>query len=223
MAGDKSMAHAMLAACYAHMEMYEKAIDSLRLAIRYADYPNADFYYQLATNYYSLNDIPHTREALKKTLEIDACHIDALLFDAEIDMYENRLDEAEKQFGRVLALDAENAYACKSMGQIMEMRASESVGEERSRYRLRAIKYYTQAVDYSRYTDVEMLLSLALAHFKYGDVEEAMRLAGEIETLMSDPQILNSLDEENRKRVESLAHIMNLLRDELGRNLNTNL
>ena len=223
MAGDKSMAHAMLAACYAHMEMYEKAIDSLLLAIQYADYPNADLYYQLATNYYSLNDIPHTREALKKALEVDSCHIDALLFDAEIDMYENRLDDAEKEFGKVLALDAENAYASKSLGQIMELRAVKSVGEERSRYRLRAIKYYTQAVDYSRHTDVEMLLSLALAHFKYGDVDEAMRLAGEIETLMSDPQILNSLDEENRKRVESLAHIMNLLRDELGRNLNANL
>ena len=67
------------------------------------------------------------------------------------------------------------------------------------------------------------MLSLALAHFKYGDVEEAMQLAGEIETLMGNAETLNNMDDENRRKVESLAHIMRLLRDELGRNLNTNL
>lgn len=86
-----------------------------------------------------------------------------------------------------------------------------------------AIGYYTRAVEYTQHIDVEMLLSLALAHFKYGDVEEAMHLADRIESLMNDPEILNNLDEENRSRIESLARIMDLLRDELGKNLNTNL
>ena len=50
-----------------------------------------------------------------------------------------------------------------------------------------------------------------------------MHLADRIESLMNDPEILNNLDDENRSRIESLAHIMDLLRDELGKNLNTNL
>ena len=222
-AGDKSLAHAMLAACYSHMGLYERAINSLLLAIRYADYPNADFYYQLATNYYSINDLAHTREALEKTLEIDTYHVDAILFLGELDMYERHWADAEKHFQQALVLDPENAYACKNLAQLMEHLASLAEGEERSLYLGKAIEYYTKAADYSHYTDVEMLLSLALAHFKYGDVEEAMQLAGEIETLMGNAETLNNMDDENRRKVESLAHIMRLLRDELGRNLNTNL
>ncbi|CDA21292.1 putative uncharacterized protein [Bacteroides sp. CAG:144] len=222
-AQDKSLAHAMLAACYSHMELYEKAVNSLLLAIKYADYPNADFYYQLATNYYSLNDISNTRDALTKALEADAYHVDAMMFVGEIDMSENKLEAAEKQFRLVLTLDPENAYACKNLAQIMERLALSSDGENRTRYCHEAIEYYTRAVEYMHHTDVEMLLSLALAHFKYGDVEEAMHLADRIESLMNDPEILNNLDDENRSRIESLAHIMDLLRDELGKNLNTNL
>jgi len=222
-AQDKSRAHAMLAACYSHMELYEKAVNSLLLAIKYADYPNADFYYQLATNYYSLNDVSNTRDALTKALEADAYHVDAMMFVGEIDMSENKLEAAEKQFRLVLTLDPENAYACKNLAQIMERLALSSDGENRTRYCHEAIEYYTRAVEYMHHTDVEMLLSLALAHFKYGDVEEAMHLADRIESLMNDPEILNNLDDENRSRIESLAHIMDLLRDELGKNLNTNL
>lgn len=105
----------------------------------------------------------------------------------------------------------------------MERLALSSDGENRTRYCREAIGYYTRAVEYTQHIDVEMLLSLALAHFKYGDVEEAMHLADRIESLMNDPEILNNLDEENRSRIESLARIMDLLRDELGKNLNTNL
>ena len=145
------------------------------------------------------------------------------MFVGEIDMSENKLEAAEKQFRLVLTLDPENAYACKNLAQIMERLALSSDGENRTRYCHEAIEYYTRAVEYMHHTDVEMLLSLALAHFKYGDVEEAMHLADRIESLMNDPEILNNLDDENRSRIESLAHIMDLLRDELGKNLNTNL
>ena len=165
----------------------------------------------------------NTRDALTKALEADAYHVDAMMFVGEIDMSENKLEAAEKQFRLVLTLDPENAYACKNLAQIMERLALSSDGENRTRYCHEAIEYYTRAVEYMHHTDVEMLLSLALAHFKYGDVEEAMHLADRIESLMNDPEILNNLDDENRSRIESLAHIMDLLRDELGKNLNTNL
>ncbi|MCD7710292.1 MAG: tetratricopeptide repeat protein [Porphyromonadaceae bacterium] len=220
-AGDQSQTQAMLAACYSHMELYEKAVASLRQAIRFAECPDADLYYRLAENYYNLHDIPRTVESLRQAVEIDAYHVDAQLFLGELEKDSGEWEEAEKRFLFILEIDPENAFAHKMLAQVLEHKSISCVNGER--YCQEAIAHYARAVELTRHTNVEMLLALAVAQFKYGDVQEAIALADAIESLVKDPEVLKRMNDENLQELEAFTHLKGFLRDELGKFLDADL
>lgn len=224
-AEDKPLAHAMMAACYSHDGLYSDAVESLKTALRYTEgLLCADLYFQLATYYYNLEDIPHTREALEKVLEIDDTHIDSMNFLGELCMRVGELERAEHLFLRVLELDSENLPANQYLARLMEvMAASENDSDISAMYGSLVIRYLERVSELSYENDIEALLSLALAHFKYGDVDKAMELAGKIEHIVKDSDKWNDLTPKNRERLTYLGNILEYLRKRLSRDLDAEL
>ncbi len=221
---DKGLAHAMLSACYSHMKLYDKAIVSLCTALNLVDFPiKADLYFQLATNYYNIGDIQHTREALEKAIDIDAAHIDSLNFLGEIYAHIGEYEHAVQLYTRVLELDADNILANRCMARLMECIALTDNGIMRKKYLNKAFEYWERIVDLADEDDIEPLLSLALAHFNYGDVDIALSLADEVENRVHNLGKSENMSDEYRIKIDSLYQVMTHLRDKLRKDLNTEL
>lgn len=184
--------HYLIGVVQVKKEAYAAAVKSINRAIELAP-TRAEFTFYLGATYEKMKEYDKCEAAMRKTLEINPSHGDAMNYIAYLYAVQNRkLDEALQLINRALDMEPDNGYYLDTLSWIYHRQGKKEL----------ALATIKKAIANTKDKDATVYEHLGDINYALGNFNEAAAAFAVSVEVKNDPAVKTKLDDANAKAKE---------------------